>query len=42
MGAPLCDVMGQDLDIDWYHKVVDACGLGPDFEILPDGEWLTP
>jgi ATP-binding cassette subfamily C (CFTR/MRP) protein 1 len=31
-------VFGQRYDREWYDRVVDACALRPDFEMLPDGD----
>ena len=31
-------VFGKDYDRRWYNKVVDACALRPDLEILPNGD----
>ncbi|KAL3417771.1 ABC transporter family protein [Phlyctema vagabunda] len=29
---------GRPFDQSWYERVVDACALGPDFDMLPDGD----
>jgi ATP-binding cassette subfamily C (CFTR/MRP) protein 1 len=31
-------LFGKPEEPDWYNKVVDACALRPDIEILPDGD----
>lgn len=31
-------VFGKAFDRKWYRKVVDACALQPDFEMLPNGD----
>lgn len=31
-------VFGKPFDRKWYRKVVDACALQPDFEMLPNGD----
>jgi ABC-type multidrug transport system fused ATPase/permease subunit len=31
-------LFGKPEEPDWYNKVVDACALRPDLEILPDGD----
>jgi ATP-binding cassette subfamily C (CFTR/MRP) protein 1 len=31
-------VFSKDFDKEWYDKVVDACALRPDFEMLPHGD----
>lgn len=31
-------VFGQELNEPWYQKVVEACALRPDLEILPAGD----
>lgn len=31
-------LFGKEYDEDWYNKVVDACALGPDLDILPHGD----
>ncbi|KAF9877048.1 ABC transporter [Colletotrichum karsti] len=31
-------VFGRDFDREWYDKVVDACALRTDFQMLPDGD----
>ncbi|KAJ5745130.1 lipid A export ATP-binding/permease protein msbA [Penicillium odoratum] len=39
--ATICDVISgeaQNLNLEWYNTVVDACGLLPDLKKLPDGE----
>ncbi|KAH6645344.1 ABC transporter family protein [Truncatella angustata] len=29
---------GKELDEDWYRKIIDACALQPDLDILPHGD----
>lgn len=31
-------IFGKPFDRKWYHKVIDACALPPDFEMLPNGD----
>ena len=31
-------LFGQDMDRNWYNKVIEACALEPDIEILPAGD----
>jgi ATP-binding cassette subfamily C (CFTR/MRP) protein 1 len=31
-------VFGKDFKDDWYNKVIDACALRPDLEMLPNGD----
>lgn len=31
-------VFGREFRQDWYDKVVDACALRPDFDMLPNGD----
>ena len=31
-------VFGKPFDRKWYRKVIDACALQPDFEMLPNGD----
>ncbi|PSN60350.1 hypothetical protein BS50DRAFT_593794 [Corynespora cassiicola Philippines] len=31
-------IFGKDFKKDWYNKVVDACALRPDLEMLPNGD----
>ncbi|TVY81597.1 Multidrug resistance protein fer6, partial [Lachnellula suecica] len=31
-------LFGKEMDKDWYKRVVDACALQPDFEMLPQGD----
>ncbi|GFF97906.1 multidrug resistance-associated protein 1 [Aspergillus udagawae] len=31
-------LFGKEFDPDWYHRVVDACALYPDFRELPAGD----
>ncbi|KAF2405484.1 ABC multidrug transporter-like protein [Trichodelitschia bisporula] len=31
-------VFGKEFNQEWYDKVVDACALRPDFEMLPNGD----
>ncbi|KAJ3066653.1 hypothetical protein HDU98_010066, partial [Podochytrium sp. JEL0797] len=31
-------VFGGEFREDFYHRVVEACGLGPDLEVLPGGD----
>ena len=31
-------LFGDELDLDWYNTVLNACGLGPDLEQLPYGD----
>ena len=31
-------LFGRDYDRDWYEKVIDACALRPDLEMLPNGD----
>ncbi|PVI00243.1 hypothetical protein DM02DRAFT_527341 [Periconia macrospinosa] len=31
-------VFGKEFRSDWYNKVVDACALRPDLEMLPNGD----
>ncbi|KAI9730944.1 MAG: hypothetical protein M1818_008019 [Claussenomyces sp. TS43310] len=31
-------LFGKDLDKAWYNSVIDACALGPDLEMLPNGD----
>ena len=31
-------VFGKDFDEIWYNKVVNACALRPDFDMLPQGD----
>ncbi|KAI9739621.1 MAG: hypothetical protein M1834_006339 [Cirrosporium novae-zelandiae] len=30
---------GKEYNETWYRRVIDACALGPDLEILPNGEF---
>lgn len=42
--ATICDAISAesgDLNLEWYNTVVDACGLLPDLEALPDGDKTT-
>ncbi|KAJ6021160.1 ATP-binding cassette transporter [Penicillium herquei] len=32
------DAYADDFDLEWYHTVLDACGLLPDLERLSDGD----
>jgi ABC-type multidrug transport system fused ATPase/permease subunit len=31
-------LFGKEYDEAWYEQVIDACALGPDMEILPNGD----
>ncbi|CAE7573137.1 ABCC1 [Symbiodinium natans] len=31
-------LFGEELDDEWYNKVLDACALGPDLKQLPHGD----
>ncbi|KAJ5811897.1 ABC transporter integral membrane type 1 [Penicillium riverlandense] len=31
-------LFGKEYDEDWYNKVIDACALAPDLDILPNGD----
>lgn len=31
-------MFGQEMREDWYQRVVEACALQPDLEILPAGD----
>jgi ABC-type multidrug transport system fused ATPase/permease subunit len=31
-------LFGKEMDKAWYNKVVDACALRPDFDMLPSGD----
>lgn len=31
-------LFGKDMNKDWYRRVVDACALRPDFDMLPNGD----
>ncbi|KAF2003407.1 hypothetical protein P154DRAFT_543812 [Amniculicola lignicola CBS 123094] len=31
-------IFGKDFDKQWYNKVIDACALRPDLEMLPAGD----
>ena len=31
-------LFGKQIDKEWYRRVVDACALRPDFEMLPNGD----
>ncbi|KIN03816.1 hypothetical protein OIDMADRAFT_193722 [Oidiodendron maius Zn] len=31
-------LFGKEMDKEWYRRVVDACALRPDFEMLPNGD----
>ncbi|KAJ5090859.1 hypothetical protein N7532_009543 [Penicillium argentinense] len=31
-------LFGREYDEKWYNKVIDACALAPDLEILPNGD----
>lgn len=31
-------VFGKDFDPVWYSKVIEACALGPDLQMLPNGD----
>ncbi|PMD34604.1 ABC multidrug transporter-like protein [Hyaloscypha variabilis F] len=31
-------LFGKDMDRDWYKKVIDACALQPDLDMLPQGD----
>lgn len=31
-------MFGQNRRVDWYNRVVEACALKPDLEILPAGD----
>jgi len=31
-------LFGKDYNQDWYEKVIDACALRPDLEMLPNGD----
>lgn len=31
-------LFGKDFNRDWYEKVIDACALRPDLEMLPNGD----
>ncbi|RYP56800.1 hypothetical protein DL771_011575 [Monosporascus sp. 5C6A] len=31
-------LFGKEMDRDWYNKVIQACALQPDLDMLPDGD----
>ncbi|KAG9234185.1 ABC multidrug transporter-like protein [Amylocarpus encephaloides] len=31
-------LFGKEMDKNWYHRVVDACALQPDLDMLPQGD----
>ena len=31
-------LFGKDFDPEWYAKVIEACALGPDLKMLPNGD----
>jgi ATP-binding cassette subfamily C (CFTR/MRP) protein 1 len=31
-------LFGKKMDREWYKRVIDACALQPDFDMLPDGD----
>ena len=33
-------LFGKDYTVSRYNKIIDACALGPDLEILPGGDQI--